>query len=136
MPIYDVGQTRGRHFIVMRLVDGPSLDKVIASRSCLPWSEAVKIIGKVTEGLDYAHSQGILHRDLKPANILIDPDRGPLLSDFGLAKLVGEHSLSQKGDVVGTPHYIAPEVWEGQVATLQVDIYALGWCGLCKSEAI
>jgi WD40 repeat protein/DNA-binding SARP family transcriptional activator/GTPase SAR1 family protein len=122
--VYDVGQAEGRQFIVMRLVDGSGLDALIVSRGRLPWSEAFEIIRAVAQGLDYAHSQGILHRDLKPANILIDRARGPLLCDFGFAKLVGEHSMS--GDIVGTPYYIAPEVWEGEIVMPQADIYALG----------
>jgi len=126
VPIYDVYETEGRLFIVMRLVNGPGLEELIISRDRLSWLEAVETITAVTEGLDYAHAQGILHRDLKPANILVDQERGPLLSDFGLAKLAGEHSMSSSGDIVGTPHYIAPEAWEGQTATPQTDIYALG----------
>src|SRR4029453_2781369 len=85
-----------------------------------------EIVRVLAEGLDYAHSQQILHRDLKPANILMDPARGALLSDFGLAKLVSGHSLSQSGSIVGTPHYIPPETWDGEPATPQADIYALG----------
>jgi len=126
--IYDVKEIDHRLFIVMRLVDGPSLDELIARQGRLSWTEAVQIITVVAEGLDYAHAHGVLHRDLKPANILMDPERGPLLTDFGLAKLASESSTSTtaSGSVVGTPHYIAPEVWEGQSATAQADIYALG----------
>jgi tRNA A-37 threonylcarbamoyl transferase component Bud32/cytoskeletal protein CcmA (bactofilin family) len=116
--IHDVYETQERLFIVMRLVDGPGLEELITSRGRLPWS--------VAEGLDYAHGQAILHRDMKPANILMDSERGPLLSDFGLAKLVGSNSMSATGDIVGTPHYIPPEAWEGEAATPQTDIYALG----------
>jgi|GEM_PF-1236659 len=128
VPIYDVGQAEERLFLVMRLVDGPSLEELIGQQGRLPWPEAVGIVIALAEGLDHAHAQGILHRDLKPANILIDPDRGPLLTDFGLAKLAGESSMSVSatGSVVGSPPYIAPEVWEGQPASQQVDIYALG----------
>lgn len=126
VPIYDVDEVDGHLFIVMRLVDGPNLKELIAERGKLPWGEAVEIIATVSEALAYAHGQGILHRDLKPANILLDPERGPLLSDFGMAKLVGEGSVSVTGDVVGTPHYIAPEAWDGAAATIQTDIYALG----------
>jgi serine/threonine protein kinase len=126
--IHDVGEVEERLFIVMRLVDGPSLEELISTRGHFSWSEAVEVIIAVAEGLDYAHTQGILHRDLKPANILIDPERGPMLSDFGLAKLVGDSSMSMSasGTVVGTPHYIAPEVWEGQSTSWQSDIYAMG----------
>jgi serine/threonine-protein kinase len=126
--IYDVYEAEQRQFIVMQLVDGSSLEELIARRGRLSWSETVEIIEAVAEGLDYAHTRGILHRDLKPANILLDSNHGPMLSDFGLAKLIGEAgtSITAGGGVVGTPHYIAPEVWEGQGTTRQSDIYALG----------
>jgi serine/threonine protein kinase len=131
--IHDVYDINNRLFIVMRLVDGPSLDEVIARQGRLPWPEATEIITAVAKGLDHAHDRDILHRDLKPANILMDPERGPMLTDFGLAKLASESSMSMtaSGGVVGTPHYIAPEVWEGQGTTQQSDIYALG-CILCE----
>jgi serine/threonine protein kinase len=126
--IHDIYEMNGRLFIVMRLVDGPTLGNLIATRGALPWSEVREITTAIVEGLDYAHSQGILHRDLKPGNILMDPERGPMLSDFGLAKLIGEshRSMTADGGLVGTVHYIAPEVWEGQGTTPQSDIYALG----------
>jgi tRNA A-37 threonylcarbamoyl transferase component Bud32 len=123
--VHDVAEVDQRQFIVMRLVAGPGLDEWITERGRLSWPEAVEIMSAVAEGLDYAHAHGILHCDLKPANILMDPERGPLLTDFGFAKLAGEHSMSTSGDIVGTPHYIAPEIWEGQPPTPQSDIYAL-----------
>ncbi len=128
VPIYDICHADNRLCLIMRLVNGPALDDVLTTRGCLPWAETVDIIAAIADGLDYAHQQGILHRDLKPANILIDPDRGPMLTDFGLAKLLDSNSasLSASGSIVGTPHYIAPEVWEGKGSTPQSDIYALG----------
>lgn len=128
VPIYDIGEADNRHFIVMRLVNGASLERLIALRAPLPWSYVVETLTAIGEGLDYAHTQGILHRDLKPGNILMDAERGALLSDFGFAKLLGEnvHSVTASGDVLGTPHYIAPETWEGRPITAQADIYALG----------
>jgi predicted ATPase/tRNA A-37 threonylcarbamoyl transferase component Bud32 len=126
--IYDVLEVAQRLFIVMHLVDGLNLDNLITGQGGLPWPQALEILTAVAEALDYAHSQDVLHRDLKPANILLDSQRGALLSDFGLAKLVSEagSSLTAAGGIVGTPHYIAPEVWEGQGTTSQSDIYALG----------
>jgi LuxR family maltose regulon positive regulatory protein len=131
--IYDVYEVHQRLFIVMQLVDGSSLAELIARRGRLSWSETVELITAVTAGLDYAHRRGILHRDLKPANILLDTNHGPMLSDFGLAKWIGEAgaSVTAAGGVVGTPHYIAPEVWEGQGTNRQSDLYALG-CILCE----
>ena len=88
--------------------------------------EVLDILSQVAEALDYAHQQGVIHRDVKPANILLSSEGQVVLSDFGLAKLIGEAgtSVTAGGGVVGTPHYIAPEVWEGQGATAQADIYA------------
>lgn len=128
VPIYDVYEANDRLFIVMRLVEGASLEDVLTTRGALPWTEALEIFTTIAGGLEHAHAQGILHRDLKPANILMDQNRGPLLSDFGLAKLAGEASMATTagGGVVGTPHYIAPEVWEGKGTSEQSDIYALG----------
>jgi len=126
--IYDVHETENRLYIVMRLVDGPSLEELLSNQGRFSWSETCEVMAAIAEGLDHAHAQGIVHRDLKPANILLDRERGSMLSDFGLAKLAGESSMSitAGGGFVGTPHYIAPEVWEGQGTTQQSDIYALG----------
>jgi LuxR family maltose regulon positive regulatory protein len=126
VPIYDIVHSGPHLFIVMKLVSGPSLDRFIATQGRLSWRQTVDMVTRMAEALDYAHSHNVLHRDLKPANILIDPERGPMLSDFGLARLTSEHSLSiTMGSIVGTPNYIAPEIWEGDNATVQSDIYAL-----------
>lgn len=127
VPIYDVYETARRLFIVMRLVEGPTLEEQLAAQGRLAWAEALDIFTGVAAGLDYAHEQGILHRDLKPGNILLDEERGAMLTDFGMAKLVGEltTSVTAAGSVVGTPHYIAPEIWEGEGTTRHSDIYAL-----------
>jgi WD40 repeat protein/serine/threonine protein kinase len=126
--IFELGQAAQQLFIVMRLIEGASLDVRLTTEGPLIWAEAWPMLQAMAEGLDYAHQQGVLHRDLKPANILLDPVRGALLSDFGLAKLVDEadSSFTAAGGILGTPNYIAPEVWEGQNASAQSDIYALG----------
>jgi serine/threonine protein kinase len=126
--IYDVYREQNRLFIVMHLVNGASLEDRIAQKKGLSWAKTMKYITTIAQGLDYAHAQGILHRDLKPANILIDKQRGAMLSDFGLAKMTSQNSMSMSasGTVVGTPHYIAPEIWESDQFTPQADIYALG----------
>ena len=128
VPIYDVYEANDRLFIVMRLVDNVSLNALIARVGKLAWADVLQVMIPILHGLNYAHKNGVLHRDLKPANILIDVDRGPMLSDFGLAKMVGEHSISmtESGSIVGTPHYISPEVWEGKGADKRADIYAMG----------
>jgi eukaryotic-like serine/threonine-protein kinase len=126
--VYEVGETDGRLFIAMEWARGPSLAQRIDKRGRIPWVEALVLLRPICVALDYAHGQGIVHRDLKPANILLDQERGPLLTDFGFARLVGTSSisLSISGGIAGTPGYIAPEVWELNAAAAPVDIYALG----------
>src|SRR6266508_725774 len=126
--VYEVGEAEGRLFIAMDLAHGPSLAQSIARRGRIPWSEALELLKTICTALDYAHGQRVVHRDLKPANVLLDKQRGVLLTDFGFARLMGESSvsLSMSGGVAGTPGYIAPEVWELNAAEAPADIYALG----------
>jgi WD40 repeat protein len=126
--IYEVGQAEGMLFIATRLVEGGTLAERIRQRGTVGWDEVVRLVGEIAEALDYAHEQGVIHRDLKAANVLLDRERGAQLTDFGFASIVSEssYSVSISGGVVGTPQYIAPEVWEGQAATAQTDVYALG----------
>jgi len=125
--IYEIGEAEGRLFIAMELVEGPTLKDHIAQQGRLSWEETLGTLAQVADALDYAHGEGILHRDLKPGNILLDPRKGAVLTDFGFARLVGEssQSVSISGGVVGTPAYIATEVWDGEEATPQTDLYAL-----------
>jgi len=128
VPIYDVGASDERLFIAMRLVRGGSLAGVLATRGRLPWEEALPILQQVSDALSYAHAEGVVHRDLKPDNILLDERSGAMLSDFGFARLLGTTSLTQSisGGIVGTPAYMAPEIWEDTEATPATDVYALG----------
>jgi len=88
----------------------------------------MRIANEVGDALVYAHQSGIVHRDLKPDNILLDERSGAVLSDFGFARLVGTSTLtaSLSGGIIGTPAYIAPELWEGEPASSATDQYALG----------
>jgi serine/threonine protein kinase len=126
--IYEVGEVEGRLFIAMDLAHGVSLAQSIAKRGRIPWDEMLAVLKPVCEALDYAHGQKVVHRDLKPANLLLDMQRGALLTDFGFARLMAENSASMtmSGGIIGTPGYIAPEVWENNAADTPVDIYALG----------
>ncbi|RMG16317.1 MAG: serine/threonine protein kinase, partial [Planctomycetota bacterium] len=149
--IHDIGtDASGRDYLVMDLVRGPDL-KTLLAREPLGPRRAAALLQKVCEAVAHAHEHGILHRDLKPANVLVDERSGePLLTDFGLAKTVGrqtatdsgrfargaaardasgvEPSLTQDGDVMGTPLYMAPEQVDparGPVSP-KTDVWALG----------
>ena len=131
--IHEVGEVEGRLYIAMELARGGNLADVIAARQRLPWAEMLDLLQPVCAALDYAHGQGVIHRDLKPANILLDPESGPLLTDFGFARLLRDNTmtLSLSGGILGTPAYIAPEIWDQNQAEQPADIYALG-CIVCE----
>ena len=126
--IHEIAEAEGRLFIAMKLIAGPSLDKALAARGPLPWEMTLRLTREIADALGYAHDRGILHRDLKPGNVLLEPRLGALLTDFGFARLVGESSmsLSLSGGLVGTPHYLAPELWHNQPGGPASDLYALG----------
>lgn len=123
--IYEYGEWEESSFIAMELLDGPSLDKVLLEHR-LPW-KAVRAWGmQLLEALAYAHSHGVVHRDIKPANIMaVDNGRRVKLTDFGLA-LNSDSSLTQEGQILGTPYYMAPELIDGKKGDARTDEYALG----------
>jgi hypothetical protein len=134
IPIYEVGEWDGQPFFSMKFVEGGSLAQFLAGRRW-PLGEpeadrrAARLVADVARAVHHAHQRGILHRDLKPANILLDPQGGPLVSDFGLAKRVeGPSGLTQSGAILGSPPYMAPELagGGGKRVTTSADVYALG----------
>jgi serine/threonine-protein kinase len=88
--------------------------------------ETVELAAQLARGLDELHRRGIVHRDVKPSNVLFDTDGRAALSDFGLARAVDSTRLTREGQLLGTPHYLAPELIEGAEATPASDVYALG----------
>ena len=127
VPIYDFSEHEGQPYLVMRFVEGETLkSRMQAGKLTLP--QVIDIMRPVCQALDYAHNQGVLHRDIKPSNILITPQNGVFLTDFGLAKIAqtGESTLSQDM-MVGTPQYISPEQAQGRSdLDVRTDIYSLG----------
>jgi tRNA A-37 threonylcarbamoyl transferase component Bud32 len=128
--IHDFGQVSGRCYFVMEYVDGISLREALCESRLSP-EEALAIVPAICDALQYAHDEGIVHRDIKPENLLIDRRGHVKIADFGLAKILvpdqKDFSLTGTRDVMGTPHYMAPEQFErpSQVDH-RADIYALG----------
>jgi serine/threonine protein kinase len=126
LPIIDYGNHEGLSYIVMRYMDGGSLDDVMRKRR-IPLPEVAKYLDQIASALDYAHRRGVVHRDLKPNNVLLDASNNCYLTDFGIARLASaEHKLTQTGTVLGTPSYVSPEQALGQAVDGRSDLYTLG----------
>lgn len=129
--VHDVIEERGLPVIVMELVDGPSLDDVLAERGSLDPREAAAIGAKLMDALDAAHRAGVLHRDVKPGNVLLERSGRVVLTDFGIASMdtSGDEALAkltQSGQIVGSLDYLPPERAQGQIPGAASDIWALG----------
>ena len=127
VPVYEVGIYRGLHFFSMQYLAGGSLADRL-KEGPLPARDGAAIVRQVAEAVQAAHEQQIIHRDLKPGNILLDEQGVPRVTDFGLAKqLDSDDGLTQTGDVMGTPSYMAPEQAQGQQDRIgpATDVYAL-----------
>jgi eukaryotic-like serine/threonine-protein kinase len=126
--VHDAGEVDGHAYVVMELVEGPSLADRLRERGALTPAEAVTIAASVLEALQAAHARGLVHRDVKPSNVLLPADGGVKLADFGIAKALDDatSSLTATGMVIGTPRYLAPEQAAGEPATVASDLYALG----------
>ncbi len=124
--IYDVGEYKGHHYIVMEYVPGKPLKKVIQQRGALLKEEAVDIMKQLTSATAEAHRRGIIHRDIKPQNVIVKSDGSIKMLDFGIALAKGSMQLTQANNVMGSVHYLAPELAKGESASAQSDIYSLG----------
>ena len=124
--IYDIGEYDSRQFIVMEYVDGKTLKDLIIERGGLYKEEAVYIMRQLVSAVAEAHRNNIIHRDIKPQNILVKSDGSVIITDFGIALAQNALHLTQKETVMGSVHYLAPELARGEKATYQSDIYALG----------
>ena len=123
LQIYDFGEDRGFTYIVTKHVTGGTLESRMRQRHNL--DEILDIVYPLAGALDYAHRQGIVHRDFKPSNVLLDSDSGPLLADFGLARIIESSvQLTGTGWILGTPQYMSPEQALGQSADHRADLYS------------
>lgn len=124
--VHDYGEYQGAPYLVMEYLPSGTIKN--RPESPMPWREALNLLIPIAQALAYAHEQGIIHRDIKPGNILLTDKGRPMLSDFGIAKLLENKegsTLTGTGMTIGTPEYMAPEQWTGE-ASPQSDIYSLG----------
>lgn len=124
--IYDVGDDDNIHYIVMEYVKGHTLKQLIKKRGPLPTRETIWIMKQLTSALMEAHKNGLIHRDIKSQNILIKDDGTVKLADFGIAILNNVIQLTSKDSVLGSVHYLAPELVKGEKSSMKSDIYSLG----------
>jgi serine/threonine protein kinase len=134
--IYQVDEDRGVPFFVMELLEGGTLQQRLEYPKPLSIGAAVRIAREIAEGLRHAHERGVVHRDIKPANIWLESPKGRVkILDFGLARHRDTKSgLTQQGEIVGTPHYMAPEQARGKAIDPRTDLFSLG-CILYRMTA-
>jgi serine/threonine-protein kinase len=124
--VYDYGEEEGRHFIVMELVEGRDLSRVLREEGPLDPERGARVGAGVARALEHAHAAGVIHRDIKPANIMLSPGDRVKVTDFGIARAIGETSLTATGSVMGTAQYISPEQASGEAVGPRSDTYSLG----------
>jgi len=123
--IYDYGEDLDLAFIVMELVNGKSLFQHLQNEVRFGLKEIGELIRQLLDGLSYAHAQGVVHRDIKPSNILINDDGRLKLTDFGIAR-IDTSTLTQMGEIMGSPGYMSPEQFLGTDIDARGDIYSVG----------
>src|SRR5947208_8742494 len=126
VPIYQVGEAGGVHYIVMKFIEGRPLADVIEDQGALPIAVVVAVLRAIASALAYAHERGTVHRDIKSSNILIDQEGRVYVSDFGLARAAEDSKVTPSGAVVGTPQFMSPEQCAGDPVGPQGDQYSLG----------
>jgi serine/threonine protein kinase len=129
VPIYQVGESGGLHYIVMKFIEGRPLDAIVEGQGALPIAVVVAVLRATASALAYAHERGTVHRDIKSSNILIDQEGRVYVSDFGLARAAEDTKVTPSGAVVGTPQFMSPEQCAGAEVGPQGDQYSLGIVG-------
>src|SRR5215211_3169751 len=125
LTVYDFGEADGIAYMVTELLPGGTLADRLGKP--LPLTEVLHVLRGIGAALDVAHDAGLIHRDVKPSNILFTRDGEPVLADFGIARLVeAQDSLTVQGTLIGTPHYMAPEMASGGDVGRASDLYSLG----------
>ena len=125
--VFNHGTIEGRPYIANEYVRGQTMKDMLDFRTSIPIAEAVSYMLQLTSALFYAHQHNIIHRDIKPQNIYVMPDGTIKLGDFGIAQAEGmDDSFTKTSEIVGSVHYLAPEISQGKPASIQSDIYAAG----------
>jgi serine/threonine-protein kinase len=124
--VFDSGVDDEGPFIVLELIEGPTLADHLAETGPLDPATVVDIVSQVASALDHAHAQGVVHRDIKPANVILEAGGRARLADFGIARTIEDPAtITDSGELVGTITYLAPEILSGQPATPVSDVYSL-----------
>jgi serine/threonine-protein kinase len=125
--VFDSGEDEEGPFIVLELIEGPTLADHLAETGPLDPASVVHIISQVASALDHAHAQGVVHRDVKPANVILEEGGRARLADFGIARAIEDPAtITDSGELIGSITYLAPEILSGQPATPVSDVYSLG----------
>ena len=123
--VHDFGEDKGFTYLVMEYLTGGTVKELLNRRLTL--SETLSLLSPLADALDYAHANGVVHRDVKPSNIMMDSNGNPVLTDFGLARIMrGTEGLTREGLVIGTAEYMSPEQALGRPVDRRSDIYSLG----------
>ena len=123
--IYDYGEDMDLAYIVMELVNGKSLFHHLQGEARFGLKEIGELVRQLLDGLGYAHALGVVHRDIKPSNILINDDGRLKLTDFGIAR-IDSSTLTQVGEIMGSPGYMSPEQFLGTDIDARGDLYSVG----------
>jgi hypothetical protein len=123
--VYDQATESGDTYMMMELVEGTTLEAVLAERGAVPWRQALGVIDQLCAGLAYAHARKVIHRDIKPGNVFVTRDGRVKLGDFGLARVMRELAI-RRTEIRGTPLYMAPEQIIGENVGPRADLYAVG----------
>jgi eukaryotic-like serine/threonine-protein kinase len=123
--VFDYGETNDLAYIVMEFVDGPPLKSLLDKEERFALTDALRVMEDLLAGLQFSHERGVVHRDIKPANVMLTSAGQVKIADFGIARIESS-SMTQAGTLLGTPAYMSPEQFMGQVVDARTDIYSSG----------
>src|SRR5690242_8053582 len=123
--VFDYGETDDLAYIVMEFVDGPPLKNLLDKQERFAITDTIRVMEDLLAGLQFSHERGVVHRDIKPANVMLTSNGQAKIADFGIARIESS-SITQMGTLLGTPAYMSPEQFMGQVVDARTDIYSSG----------